>query len=243
MILAAHQPSFLPWLGYLDKMAKADVFVVMDDLQYEAQNFQNRNRIKLNHGTAWLTVPLIAGAQTERILDKRIQNQASAKQHWQRRSWITIETHYRRAPAFARHADELHEVFARRWDRLIDLDLHVLGLARRWLGIATPIVRSSTLGLTGSKTDRILDMCLKLGATSYLSGKGGSHSYLDVEQLGRAGVGVVWQSFQHPVYPQRYAELGFLPSLAFIDLVLNCGERARDILFPGSHPSRLVAAA
>ncbi len=243
MIVAAHQPSFLPWLGYLDKMAKADVFVVMDDLQYEAQNFQNRNRLKLNCGTAWLTVPLMAGAQTESIIDKRIQNQASAKEHWQRRGWITIETHYRRAPYFARYADELREVFSRRWDRLVDLDLHVLELARRWLGITTPVVRSSTLGLTGYKTGRILDMCQKMGATSYLTGRGGSHSYLDTERLGRAGVGVVWQSFEHPVYAQRYAELGFIPNLAFIDLVLNCGDKARDILFPVTHPSRLLHAA
>ena len=27
MILAAHQPHYLPWLGYLDKMARADLFV------------------------------------------------------------------------------------------------------------------------------------------------------------------------------------------------------------------------
>ncbi len=74
MIVAAHQPSYLPWLGYLDKLAKADLFVVMDDLQYEAQNFHNRNRIKLADGPHWLTVPLIRGAQTDRVIDKRIDN-------------------------------------------------------------------------------------------------------------------------------------------------------------------------
>ena len=242
MIVAAHQPSFLPWLGYLDKLAKADLFVVMDDLQYEAQNFQNRNRVKLNNGTQWLTVPLVAGHQDDRILDKRIQNQASAKEHWQRRSLLTLETHYRRAPHFARYADDLRELFTRRWDYLVDLDLHVLSLAMKWLDIHTPIVRSSTLGLTGYKTERILDMCKKTGATSYLTGSGGSSTYLDSERLGRAGVGVVWQSFEHPVYAQRYTELGFIPNLAFVDLVLNCGEAAREILLPRSHPARLVAA-
>jgi hypothetical protein len=242
VIVAAHQPSFLPWLGYLDKLAKADLFVVMDDLQYEAQNFQNRNRVKLNNGTAWLTVPLVAGHQDDRIVDKRIQNQASVKEHWQRRSWLTIETHYRRAPHFARYADELRDLFTRRWDHLVDLDLHVLSLATKWLDIRTPIVRSSTLGLTGYKTERILDMCKKTGASAYLTGKGGSQTYLDSERLGRAGIGVVWQSFEHPTYAQRYSELGFIPNLAFIDLVLNCGDAARDILLPRSHPARLIAA-
>jgi len=241
MIVAAHQPSYLPWLGYLDKLAKADLFVVMDDLQYEAQNFQNRNRVKLNAGTAWLTVPLVGGHQNETILDKRIQNQASPKEHWQRRTWLTLETHYRRAPHFARYADELKGVFTRSWDRLVDLNLHVLSLAMKWFDIHTPIVRSSTLSLTGYKTERILDMCKKLGATSYLTGSGGSQTYLDSERLGRSGIGVVWQSFEHPTYAQRYSELGFIPNLAFLDLVLNHGDRARDILFPRTHPMRLAA--
>jgi WbqC-like protein family len=76
VIVAAHQPHFLPWIGYLAKVAACDLFVVMDDLQYEAQNFQNRNRVKINHGALWLTVPLVRGAQQERICDKRIDNRA-----------------------------------------------------------------------------------------------------------------------------------------------------------------------
>ena len=87
MIVAAHQPHFLPWLGYLAKVAACDLFVVMDDLQYEAQNFQNRNRVKINHGALWLTVPLERGGQRDRICDKRIDNRGGPRHHWQRRAW------------------------------------------------------------------------------------------------------------------------------------------------------------
>jgi hypothetical protein len=233
MIVAAHQPAYLPWLGYLDKLAQADVFVVMDDLQYEAQNFQNRNRVKLNSGAGWLTVPLERGAQTDRILDKRIHQGGSPREHWQRRTWRTLETHYGRAPHFARYAEELAEVYRRPWDRLVDLDQHVLELARRWLGITRPILQASSLGLVGGKTDRIIDLCRKLGARVYLSGSGGSTGYLDVAALRRAGITVRWQRFTHPVYPQRYPALGFLPNLAFLDLVFNCGPASRDILLGG----------
>ena len=107
MIVAAHQPHYMPWLGYLDKLAKADLFVVMDDLQYEAQNYQNRQRLKLANGVQWLTVPLERGSQTDRICDKRIDNRGSQRQHWQRRTWLTIELNYRRAPYWERYADEL----------------------------------------------------------------------------------------------------------------------------------------
>jgi len=241
VIVAAHQPSYLPWLGYFDKMAKADLFVIMDDLQYEAQNFQNRQRIKLASGPAWLTVPLVGGPQHERICDKRIDNAGSLRQHWQRRHWRSLEVAYARAPFFERYAPELRAIYDQPWSSLLALDFYVLDLARRWLGIDVPIVRSSELGLVGEKTDRIIDMCRKVGARAYLSGKGGSTGYLDVEKLGRAGIGVIWQHFEHPVYAQRHG--AFSSHLAFIDLVLNCGEQSRDVLFDRAHPLRVPEAA
>lgn len=230
MIVAAHQPSYLPWLGYLDKVAKADLFVVMDDLQFEAGNFQNRNRIKLVSGTAWLTVPLERGAQTDRIVDKRVANGGSPREHWQRRTWLTLTTHYGRSPHFARYRDELEELYTRPWQRLVDVDQHVFDFARRAFGITRPVLQASSLGLTGAKTDRIIDLCKKVGARAYLSGRGGSTGYLDVEALRRAGISVVWQEFAHPIYPQRYPAQGFIPNLAFLDLLFNCGPESRAIL-------------
>lgn len=243
MIVAAHQPHYMPWLGYLDKMAKADLFVVMDDLQYETQNYQNRQRVKLHAGSQWLTVPLERGAQNDRICDKRIDNSGSSRQHWQRRSWLTLEINYRRAPYWRKYADELHEVYAQPWLSLLELDMKMLELARGWFDIRTPMVRASSLGLTGHKTDRLIDMCQKTGARCYISGGGGSTGYLDVERMGRAGIGVVWQHFEHPRYTQRYPEIGFISHLGFIDLLFNCGDTSREILFDRSHPARVEAAA
>lgn len=239
MIVAAHQPHYIPWLGYLDKMAKADLFVVMDDLQFEAQNYQNRQRIKLAQGPAWLTVPLHHGSQADTILEKRISSSGSPKQHWQHRHWNTLLTNYGGARYFDQYADELKDVYQRRWENLDELDLHMLQLARRWLQIDTPIVRSSEIGLEGTKTDRLIDMCSKIGARCYLTGAGGSTGYLDVEKIGRSGIGVIWQQFNHPTYPQRYPNLGFSSHLGFLDLLLNCGPSSRDILFGASHPLRL----
>jgi hypothetical protein len=230
MIVAAHQPSYLPWLGYLDKLAKADVFVVMDDLQYEAQNFQNRNRLKLNHGPHWITVPLVSAPQTARVCDRRIDNTGrGSRHHWQQRTWRTLCVHYGKSAHFERYAGALEDVYVRRWDSLVDLDLHMLDLARLWLGIKTPIIRASSLDLRGAKTDRIADFCAKLGATVYLSGRGGSTGYLDTDQLARGGVATMWQQFAHPTYPQRYPHLGFVSHLGFLDLVLNTGPEAAAI--------------
>ncbi len=242
MIVAAHQPHYMPWLGYLDKMAKSDLFVIMDDLQYEAQNYQNRQRIKLHAGAQWLTVPLERGSQTDRICDKRIDNSGSRRQHWQRRTWMTLEINYRRAPFWHKYADELRAVYAQPWVSLLELDMKMLELARRWYGIKTPIIRASSLGLKGQKTDRLIDLCRKCDARAYLSGGGGSTDYLDVERFGRAGIGVIWQHFEHPRYPQRYPEIGFISHLGFIDMLMNVGDAAREILFDRCHPARLEAA-
>ena len=223
MIVAAHQPHYLPWLGYLAKIAACDVFVVMDDLQYEAQNFQNRNRLKLNHGAQWMTVPLVRGPQQDRICDKLIMNGGSAKEHWQRKTFETLKVHYRSAPHWARYEAQLADVFTRPWTRLVDLDLHMLTLHLEWFEIKKPVMLSSSLGLSGQKTDRIQSLCRAVGADTYLSGGGGSRGYLDVTQLERAGISVAWQSFAHPIYPQRYPERGFVSHLGALDLLLNCG--------------------
>jgi hypothetical protein len=234
VIVAAHQPHYLPWLGYLDKLAKADVFVAMDDLQYEPQNFQNRNRVKLCGGPHWLTVPLRRGAQADRICDKRIDNTGrSGRHHWAQRHWRTLVTHYGAAPHFARYADALEDLYARRWEWLVELDLSMLELARGWFGIARPIVRASSLGLRGAKTERIRSLCEALGATVYLSGRGGSASYLDTDVLARAGVQTLWQRFHHPAYAQRYAALGFSSHLAFLDALFNLGPRAAALVAGG----------
>lgn len=230
MIVAAHQPHYLPWLGYLAKVAAADLFVVMDDLQYEAQNFQNRNRIKLNHGPHWLTVPLERGAQTERICDKRIDNRGRGRHHWQHRAWQTLRVHYGAAPFWSRYAGALREVYARPWTTLVELDLHLLRLHLDWFAIRTPVVAASTLGLAGQKTDRIVSLCRAVGAGVYLSGTGGSRAYLDVAALARAGVRVAWQRFRHPTYVQRYPARGFVSHLAALDLLLNHGPEAAAIL-------------
>jgi hypothetical protein len=240
MIVAAHQPHYIPWLGYLDKVAKADVFVVMDDLQFEAQNFQNRQRMKLADGAAWLTVPLIRGTQRDRICDKRIAPSQNSRQDWRHCHWKTLTTHYAKAPYFSFYEDALRDVYTRTWTSLVELDRHMLSLALEWFDIHTPILHSSRLQLTGTRTDRLIEMCRKLEARCYLSGAGGSSSYLDAEKLGRAGIGVIWQEFAHPVYPQNYLQRGFASHLGFLDLLFNCGPGARDVLFGASHPVHLA---
>ncbi len=232
MRVAAHQPHTFPWLGFLDKIEHCDMFVLMDDLQFESQNFQNRNRVKVNNGTTWLTVPLLRGSQSQRICDKQILNARGSKDHWQRRIHLTLETHYGRAAHYDRYANELARVFSTPFDSLLAFNLQMIALCCEWFQIRTPVMLASRLGLTGQRTERILQMCKRVGADVYVSGRGGSTDYLDAAAFAEAGVSLQWQHFSHPVYAQRYPGLGFIKNLAALDLLFNCGSQSRGVLFP-----------
>jgi len=232
MIVAAHQPCFVPWLGYFHKIAGCDRFVVLDNVQYEKQNYQNRNRFKLVNGIRWLTVPVGHQSSEEAIADKRISYEID---DWRRRLWLTIEQAYGKSPHFRRYAPALRGVCERRWERLVELDLHLLDLCLEWLDIHTPRVLGSSLQLTQKKSALIVELCQKTGATTYLAGAGGSRSYLDVGLLASHGIDVSWQDFTHPQYPQLHPALGFQSHLSVLDLLFNCGPESRDVLL---HPSQ-----
>ncbi len=229
MILSAHQPYFLPWLAFFDKVARSDLFIVLDHVQFGAESFQNRNRIKLASGAHWITVPVQRRGLGERICDKAVESGSGARD-WQKKLWRTVEQSYAKAACFRDYRDPLHDALTRPWEKLVDLNVHLLKLVFGWLDIRTPAIRSSTLGLQKAKTELIGEMCDHFGADVYLSGVGGSKGYLDVGALAAQGVRVEWHHYAHPTYPQQHMGIGFVPELSVLDLLLNCGPSSRKVL-------------
>ncbi len=219
------QPGYLPWVGYFDQMMRADIFVHYDDVQFDKHGWRNRNRIKSPSGSPyWLTVPVRHGGLGRlQILDVEIDNRTA----WARKHIGTIRQFYARAPFVSRYLPELEEVLHARWDRLVDLNLAVTDLIRRWLGIKCETVRSSQLGISGGRTERLVAICRHFGADCYLSGNA-AITYLDVGQFAPQGITVEWQDFVHPIYKQQHGE--FVPYLSVIDLILNCGEESADVI-------------
>jgi hypothetical protein len=230
MLVAIHQPHFVPWLGYLDRMMKADVFVILDHVQFERRNYQNRTMIRLEDEARWLTVPVVQVSQKERIVEKRVDNTGieDSNRWWGTRTFQTLRYAYRKAPCFDPYAARLKSILESRWERLVDLDLAMLDFVREAFEIATPIVRSSTLEAQGQRSDLLLDICRRTGATAFFGGLGGSRQYLDHAAFAAAGMGVAWQEFEHPVYPQ--CGEGFIPGLSSLDLLFNCGPRGAAVL-------------
>lgn len=241
MIVAAHQPHFLPWLGYFDKMRRADLFVIVDHVQFERQNYQNRTMIKTGGDARWITVPVRQCSRDERILDKLIDNTGKGRHRWGRRMSLTLKYAYQGAEHFAAYGPALLDALDAPWERLVDLNLKLLDLCREALDIRTPMVRSSELKIDGAKSDMVLAMCQAVGADGYLSGTGASRNYLDAAAFDRAGVRIIWQHFTHPSYRQRPCEGTFIPKLSVFDLLVNCGPHSAAALQGEQAEEALVA--
>ena len=215
MRIAIHQPQFLPWLGYLDKIDRADLFVALDSVQFKKNEWQNRNRIRTADGWQWVTVPVLHDFG-QLIKDVRINPTAD----WRAKHLKALELHY----AHAAHREPvmagLRAIYEQPWDRLADLNLAVL----RWLlgefGITTPVRLASDMQLPEEPTERLIEICRAAGATSYLAGAG-ARDYMDFGKFEAAGIPVVVQDFQHPAYRQCYEP--FMPGMSAIDLLLTCG--------------------
>lgn len=229
MTLTAHQPGYLPWLGLFHKMALADRFVVFDGVQYEPKGFDNRNRVRTDDGWAWLTVPVQRKGHREiAIEDISIDNRSP----WQRKHWKTISLTYGKAPFFDEYGHFLEDVYAKSWDKLVDLNEHLLRGLVAQIGLQVPIIRASDLGLNGSGSDRVLDMCLKTGSDTYIFGEHG-RSYADLDSFVEAKVEVFFQDYIHPTYTQIHGD-PFVPNLSVIDLLFNHGPDSLDIIMSGN---------
>ncbi len=244
MIVAIHQPCYLPWLGYLDRMIRSDIFVLLDHVQFERRNYQNRTLIRLEDEAKWLTVPVVQLSQKERLIDKRIDNpEGDGPRWWGPNHFQTLRYAYRKSPYFDPYAPALKEILERRWEKLVDLNQAMIDFLRDALDIRTPLVKSSELMVEGHRSELLLNVCKAVGADAFLGGMGGSRGYLDTDAFLREGVDVVWQEFTHPRYEQC-GQATFIPGLSALDCLFNCGPQARELLRRKSvsHDDERIAA-
>ena len=218
MLVAIHQPQYLPWLGYLDKIDRADVFVILDNVQFKKNEWQNRNRIRTAQGCQWVTVPVLHRFG-QPINDVMI----NPREDWAAKHVRTIEMHYARAPHREPFLTGFREVCRKPWERLSELNVAVLAWLMHAYGITTPVRLASTMRLREEPTDRLIDICRAVGGARYLAGAGAS-GYMDMARFEASGIGLEVQDFRHPVYAQCYDP--FMPGMAAIDLLLACGGEA-----------------
>jgi len=212
------QPSYIPWRGYFDQIRQADLFLFYDDVQYDKHGWRNRNRIKTSQGLRWLTIP--------------VQNQHSPinevcidwKQNWSKKHWTTLQQSYCRAPYFDHYADILEDFYSRKIELLADFTIDLtVALAREMGFVHTKFVRSSTLQVSGSKTDRLIQILTQLGASDYLSGPS-ARDYIEVDKFEAAGINLEYIQYDYPEYPQLYPP--FESQVSILDLLFMTGPEA-----------------
>ena len=230
MILTGHQPNYLPYAGFFHKIATADRFMLVDNVQFVKRGtfgWMHRNRIRTGspRGWDWLSVPVLTkGRYTQKVSEAVIDPAVT----WARKHWRSIEWNYRRARFFKEYADEFRALYERPWSGLCELSGAFIGLLLRLLGIHRTVELTSTMGVAGESTGLVLAMCRAAGADAYLSGVHG-RDYLDAAEFERQGVRLLFQEYTGPVYPQCWPG-PFVPDLSVIDLLFNCGPESRRVL-------------
>lgn len=221
MKLAIVQSNYIPWKGYFDLIRAVDTFMILDEVQFTKNDWRNRNRIKTQAGTQWLTIPV---ATSGRFGQSIAQTRVAAP--WARAHWASVQQSYARATHFADYAPTVRELFEQAADeallgRVNAIFIH--GICHM-LGIETPIVRAQDFASCGVRGDRVLSLCRSAGATHYLSGPA-ARAYMDVGAFQEAGIAVTFADYAgYPEYPQLHG--AFDHAVTALDLLFNVGPDA-----------------
>jgi hypothetical protein len=204
-------------------MAKCNIFIFLDNVQFSKNSFQNRVKIKTPQGTQWLTVPVHFrfGQLTYEV---KIDNQTN----WREKHLKTFEMNYKRAPFFDEVYFLLKDIYLKaKWTSLVDFNIELIMKICGYLDIKPNITMASTLGVEGKATELLIGLIKKVGGNIYLSGTGGM-KYQDEERFKEEGIELVYSDFVHPIYPQLWGD--FIGGLSIIDLLFNMGGESRRIL-------------
>lgn len=224
-IVTVHQPNYLPWIGLFSKISLADTFLIYDNAQYEKNSVVNRNRIRTDDGSTYLTVPVGKLPTKTRISEVALpQNKEWKQQHWQK-----ICARYGKAPFFNDYAGFFEDLYQEDLGSLCELNEKILSYLLSCFEINVKIMRTSQLNVDASlhKTDLQIAYLKAADAEVYLSGPSG-RNYLEQEKFPESKIDLKFFKFQHPVYPQRYP--GFEPNMSAIDLLFNMGQQSRDLV-------------
>lgn len=217
------QPTFLPWLGYFSLIQNTDTFVFLDNVQFEARSWQQRNRIVVNNNVSWLTIPVSLPFGRSTRLDQALIN----TEHFSGlKICKTITQSYGKKKGFDFIVNDIFKIILDPPRNISSLNIKLINEICRALRIKTQLILSSEINVTGKKEDLLLDICRNLNATTYVSTPG-SAVYLDgYKGFSDSGINLEYQKFDHPFYSQGKFE--FISHLSVIDVICNIGLKATE---------------
>lgn len=215
------QSNFIPWKGYFDFIDDVDLFIYHDDLQYTKGDWRNRNKIKTEGGTSWITVPVSYKTTNQLICDTYIDY----SQDWIKKITNKLYNYYKPTPYFKIYADDFFGILNNKYKTISELNINVNNWLMGILGIKTKIKMSYELNPVGTKTDRIIDILQKVGADTYLSGPS-AKNYLEEDKFVKHGIAMEYKSYEYKEYSQLFGK--FESNVTILDMIFNVGVEKRE---------------
>lgn len=226
MKIGIHQPNYLPWSGFFYKLAKSDLFILLDDSQYSKNSYQNRVQVKCSTGSIWLTQPVKTSgnsfAKTKEI--------HFADSMWPRKHVKSLQSIYSRSDNYLFCEKLLNIIVDSSMEtefNLCSVNTKLIKCIANMLGINTPIISSSTIEVSSKSTSRLVELVKAVGGNEYIYGEG-AINYQDDLLFIENGIGLNPLKFSHPIYPQLWGN--FIPGLSIVDLLMNCGDKSLAII-------------
>ena len=223
MKIAIHQANYFPYPGFFHKINQADVFVIQDDIKF-VNKVTNRNKIISSSGHTWINVPIKKGHQSLPIMDVKINNEIP----WKKINFKKVCAGYNKTKFFHLYKDFFENLYKKEWNNIFDLNFETIKQVFVWLNIKTKIVIESELDVSGPPTERLVMVCKKLGADTYISGIGGK-KYLDEKLFEKNKIILKYQNYNPIKYTQHMSK-SFIPNLSIIDLLANAGSESGKLL-------------
>ena len=221
--LVVSQPMFLPWVGLFEQVRLADVFIHYDDVQLpQGRSFMSRVQLKTSQGVSWLTLPIDHNKS-----GKTLNEVVLFKSEWRERHLRTIQHAYARAPYFRLMFELAESIYSQSTDYLAEFNITAIEQIARWLALSPRFIRSSSMGVEGASTARLVALCEAVSCDVYVTGHG-ALKYLNHQQFEDSGISVLYMDYKKMPYQQGYGE--FTPYVSILDAIANCGEHARDLL-------------
>ncbi len=225
MIISINQPAYLPWLGYFNRIAKSDIHIVLDHVQFEKNSVTNRNKILLNKEPLCLTIPVLTKGKFENLSIDSLEVDQKVK--WQKKHFASISQAYSKSLFWNEIHKELESFYHLNVKNLNSFLSLQMMFFTKYLGVKTPVYFSKDCKFKEKKSDLVLEICQKFKATTYLSGPFG-RDYLELNKFSDLGINVIFEDYQHPEYPQKSDR--FYPYLSTLDLMVNCGKNSLKVL-------------
>ena len=217
------QSNYIPWKGVFDMINQVDVFVFLDDVQFTKQDWRTRNQIKTQNGTSWLSIPVKNAEINTKICDIEISQEQKAF-NWQRKHYTSIKSYYSKAKYYKEYEWLIQKIYLeQKWTNLSEFNIYVTKLICEVLNIKTQFINSKELMTTGSKDDKLIEICQQVNANFYLSGPA-AKDYIISQKFKDAGIQLAYIKYGYPEYPQLYGVFNHFVTV--LDVVFNCGANA-----------------